>query len=158
MSYDFYDTKVKDKTLLFSRHKQFIISYSSVAHIEESVSLELKILRKTEEFEFKGSCKAMAIFKTDCAKFLLYNSVFLLLDPKMCIWKHAYKCMMICSFSNYSFSLLLLAIILPNSDNIFGSTLFGVFPAFSYFICLYQWTQEIWWYSFTWSYFEAPKS
>lgn len=55
---------MKDKTLSFSRREQFIISYSSVAYIEESDSLELKVMRKTEEFEFKGSWKAMAIFKT----------------------------------------------------------------------------------------------
>lgn len=46
---------MKDKTLSFSRREQFIISYSSVAYIEESDSLELKVMRKTEEFEFKGS-------------------------------------------------------------------------------------------------------
>lgn len=91
----------KWKTLSCLRHKQFIISYSSVVYIEESDSLELKVLRETEEFEFKGSWKAMAIFKTDCAKLLLYNPVFLLLDPKMCIWKHACKCMMISSLSSY---------------------------------------------------------
>lgn len=110
------------------------------------------------EFEFKGSWKAMAIFKTDCAKLLLYNPVFLLLDPKMCIWKHACKCMMISSLSSY-FSYYW-SFIFPNSDNISASTLFGVFPAFSYFICLYLKNKHkkdgvIF---FPWSYFVAPKS
>lgn len=49
---------------------------------------------------------------------------------------------------------------LPNSDNISASTLFGVFPAFSYFICLYLKNKHkkdgvIF---FPWSYFVAPKS
>lgn len=53
MARNFRKTKMKDKTLSLSRHEQFIISYSSVAYIEESDSLELKVLRKTEELHFK---------------------------------------------------------------------------------------------------------
>lgn len=48
---------------------------------------------------------------------------------------------------------------LPNSDIIFGSTLFGVFPAFSYFICFYLNNEhKVGVIFFLWSYFVAPKS
>lgn len=62
MARDFRKTKMKDKTLSFSRHEKFIISYSSVAYIEESDSLELKVLRKTEELHFKVYLKIYGNF------------------------------------------------------------------------------------------------
>lgn len=43
------------------KHEQFSVSFSCTAYVEQSDSLELKVLRITEEFELKDSWKAMAI-------------------------------------------------------------------------------------------------
>lgn len=57
-----------EEALPFLKHEQFSVSYSCVAYIEQPDSLKQKVSRITEEFELKGSGKAMAILKIECIK------------------------------------------------------------------------------------------
>lgn len=124
------------------RHEQFIffhilVSYSCVAYIEQSDSLKLKVLRITEEFELKGSWKAMAILRIEYVKlffvFTVQSSIFVL-RPKsahMETWN---------PWLSPPFTVIFFPdtghLFLTNSDIIFCSRLF-FFPAFSYFVHLY---------------------